>query len=169
YVCFGHGAVPSRTYPIELYERFLTYVRDRYNGANWHALPREIAARSRPQNAPPRGDWSRNGSQKTRTSCPSPSTRNRLAGKRAAVVLYSYYAWDPRPRRAAEALLHQGMEVDVLCLRRSHTLPTQEQLNGVNVFRIPLKRRRHGKTTYAIQYSAFFIASFILLTLRSLR
>ena len=39
-----------------------------------------------------------------------------LLGKRAAVVLYSTYPSDPRPRRAAEALVEEGMVVDLICL-----------------------------------------------------
>jgi predicted glycosyltransferase len=31
------------TYPVDLYQRFLEYVRSRYSGAYWHALPREVA------------------------------------------------------------------------------------------------------------------------------
>lgn len=31
-------------YPVELYKQFLEYVRSRYSGQYWHALPREVAA-----------------------------------------------------------------------------------------------------------------------------
>ncbi len=33
----------------------------------------------------------------------------RLAGKKAGMVVFSLYPADPRPRRAAEALLKEGM------------------------------------------------------------
>jgi len=44
-----------------------------------------------------------------------------------------------------------------------------ENLNGVNIFRIPLKRRRAGKSVYIFQYAWFWMASFFLLTMWSLK
>jgi glycosyltransferase involved in cell wall biosynthesis len=41
--------------------------------------------------------------------------------------------------------------------------------NGVNIRRLPLKRRRGGPTAYLLQYSAFILSTFVLLTLRSMR
>ena len=37
-------------------------------------------------------------------------------------------------------------------------------INGVHIHRIPLKRRRAGKLTYAFQYFSFLVSSFLLLT-----
>lgn len=87
-----------------------------------------------------------------------------LRGKRAAVVLYSYYANDPRPRRETEALQLAGMDVDVICLRKDSSEPALEVLNGVHIHRIPLKRRRAGKLTYVIQYFSFLVSAFMLLS-----
>jgi glycosyltransferase involved in cell wall biosynthesis len=91
-----------------------------------------------------------------------------LPGKRAAVVVFSHYPSDPRPRRAAEALVQQGMSVDVICLKHSQDDPTREVFNGVNILRVPLQRQRGGKFTYMFQYSAFILISFLLLATRSL-
>ena len=88
---------------------------------------------------------------------------------RAAVVLYSNYASDPRPRREAEALRRAGMEVDVICLRQNRSTPWHEEINGINVFHLPLKRRRSTKATYALQYAWFLISSFFLLSAWSLK
>lgn len=42
YMAFN-GRKPGRNeYPAELYKQFLDYVRTRYNGAYWNALPREL-------------------------------------------------------------------------------------------------------------------------------
>lgn len=87
---------------------------------------------------------------------------------RAAVVLYSYYLRDPRPRREAEALVNAGWEVEVFCLRRTPNLPWHERIRGVDVFRFPMKRRRVGKFTYALQYGSFLLAAFVFLASRSL-
>lgn len=93
----------------------------------------------------------------------------RLRGKRAAVILFSHYPSDPRPRRAAEALVTEGVEVDLLCLQEDQEQPRHEVVNGVNVFRSPLKRKRAGKLQYVVQYSSFILISSAFLTLRFLR
>ncbi|HET7625803.1 MAG TPA: glycosyltransferase, partial [Verrucomicrobiae bacterium] len=92
----------------------------------------------------------------------------RLHGKRVAVVLFSHYPADPRPRRAAEALAREGAEIDFLCLRGNPTEARREISNGMNIFRVPLKRRRGGKLAYLFQYSAFISAAFAFLARRSL-
>jgi hypothetical protein len=89
-------------------------------------------------------------------------------GKRVAVVVFSPYPADPRPRRAAEALAQLGLEVDVICVRENGREPLRETFNGVQVFRVPLRRRRGGAIGYVYQYAAFIAASFALLSARSL-
>jgi glycosyltransferase involved in cell wall biosynthesis len=103
----------------------------------------------------------------------TPPPRNRLQGesglraKRAAAVVFSYYPTDPRPRRAAEALVREGMNVDVICLQENETDPRREQVNGVDVFRVPLRRRRGGSLGYVGQYATFLLSSLAILTARS--
>lgn len=92
-----------------------------------------------------------------------------LRGQRAAVLLFSYYPSDPRPRRAAEALVHEGMHVELICLQSSKDEPTRETFNGVDILRIPLKRRRGGASAYLFQYSVFIVSALFLLAVRSLR
>jgi len=89
-------------------------------------------------------------------------------GRRAAVLLFSHYPADPRPRRAAEALAAEGMAIDVICLQESPTDARHERINGVNVFRVPLKRHRGSKMSYVGQYSAFILTAFVCLACRSL-
>lgn len=84
------------------------------------------------------------------------------------MLLFSYYPSDPRPRRAAEALVSEGMHVELICLRASKDEPTRETFNGVDIFRLPLKRRRGGPSAYLVQYSVFILSTFGLLALRSL-
>ena len=90
-----------------------------------------------------------------------------LRGKRVAVVVFSHYPSDPRPRRAAEVLVQSGMDVEVICLRQDKEEPRREIFNGVSIRRISLKRRRGGKFSYLFQYSAFLLASFVILAFRS--
>jgi len=45
YMTFPDGSgEKAAEYPVELYRQFLEYVRSRYSGQYWHALPREVAA-----------------------------------------------------------------------------------------------------------------------------
>jgi glycosyltransferase involved in cell wall biosynthesis len=101
------------------------------------------------------------------TISPLPSSPQ-LSGKRVAVVLYSSYPADPRPRRAAEALIEEGASVEVICLMESEEEEAHECFNGVQVTRIPLRRRRGGKFCYARQYASFIFLAGIILTRRAI-
>ena len=89
-----------------------------------------------------------------------------LKGKRVGIVVLSTYPRDPRPRRTADALLRQGMNVDYICVTDGKT-PWHEKNKGMNLFRIPMEHQRGGKFSYAYQYSAFIAASAVILALRS--
>lgn len=91
-----------------------------------------------------------------------------LEGKRAGMVTYSAYPADPRPRRAVESLLKQGMSVDLICLADDEH-PRREQSGKLRIWRIPIQHRRGGKLSYAWQYSAFIFSSAIILAVQSLR
>jgi glycosyltransferase involved in cell wall biosynthesis len=100
---------------------------------------------------------------------PSAAPGSGLRGKRAAVLLFAHYPYDPRPRRAAEALAGEGMHVEVFCLKASKDEPGRETFNGVDIWRLPLKRRRGGRFAYLLQYAVFIVSAFVFLSLRSLR
>jgi glycosyltransferase involved in cell wall biosynthesis len=160
YMSFDGSPQSATEYPVALYGEFLTYLKSRYAGECWHALPNEVArhvVRIRSS-----GKSVRKGnllmSDKTR----------RLRGKRVAVLLFSYYPADPRPRRAAEALAAHGAHVDLICLRDGNGEAARETYGNINVTRVPLKRERGGKLGYVRQYVAFVLTSFFYLTSRSL-
>jgi len=90
------------------------------------------------------------------------------AAKVASVVFSSYPA-DPRPRRAAEALIREGMHVDVICLRDDRDQAAAAVIDGVHVTRLALKRSRSGKLTYLWQYGWFILVSAFILARRTLR
>ena len=46
---------------------------------------------------------------------PAVTAGSGLRGKRVGMVVFSSYPADPRPRRAAEALLKEGMQLDLIC------------------------------------------------------
>ena len=110
----------------------------------------------------------------TQPTDPTPSAQptiraasSRLQGKRVAMVMFSDFPGDPRPRRAISALLRKGMQIDLVCLEDGNS-PRREILNGINIFRIPLKHRRGGKVPYIYNYAAFILISSVICALRSL-
>lgn len=100
---------------------------------------------------------------------PARLSAQHLSGKRVAMVLFSFYPDDPRPRRAAEALVACGMHVDLVCLREYSTDRKSDVWNGVRIRRVPMTRRRGGALGYLWQYAAFLLMSSSIVGLRSLR
>lgn len=88
--------------------------------------------------------------------------------KRIAMVVLSSYPIDVRVRREAEALCDAGAEIDVLCITQRGEL-TKENVNGINVLRLNLKRYRASKLRYLLEYALFFSWSFLKLTYLELR
>ena len=82
--------------------------------------------------------------------------------KRVCTVVQSYYLRDPRVRREAEALADKGYEVDVICLRDKGE-PSRETVKGVNIYRVPLARRRATPARYIFEYAFFFCATALVL------
>ncbi len=161
YMAFGDGRQKSTEYPVELYARFLRHVREKFKGQYWHVLPREVARHALQARGgeEPSADHSAGALPKLR----------RLRGRHGAVLLFSHYPADPRPRRAAEALAAEGVTIDVICLCDGDREPGEEKFGNINVVRVPLKRHRAGKISYVGQYSAFILSCFAHLLLRSFR
>lgn len=90
-----------------------------------------------------------------------------LVGKRMAVVSFSPFPGDPRPRRAAEAFRSAGMAVDVICLAEDGR-PGKESFNGIAIDRVSIRKSRGSKLAYLWQYCAFIAVTFFKLTARSL-
>ena len=97
-------------------------------------------------------------------SSPEPSPV--LKGKKAAIVVFSFFPSDPRPARAAFALAEAGMKVDYFCLARPGQA-LSETVSGVNVTRFKLDKKRGNKLYYIFQYLVFLIASFFFVSKRS--
>lgn len=176
YMSFSKTRPDMGEYPVGFYRSFLEHIRSEYAGQYWHALPSEVASFiSRAKTPAPTPNYPRivpnlNGAGQSSSEHLTPAIRTRqLQGKRAAVLLFSYYPDDPRPRRAAEALVAEGVMVDLLCLQKTKSEPRRETINGINIFRVPLRRRRRGKGRYIGQYSLFILRSFFFLAVRSIR
>jgi glycosyltransferase involved in cell wall biosynthesis len=82
-----------------------------------------------------------------------------------AVVSFSAFPGDPRPRRAAEAFAEAGMSVEVICLKDAGA-PKSDTFKGIQIDRIGIEKSRHSKLGYVLQYCLFILIAFIMLTLR---
>ncbi len=90
---------------------------------------------------------------------------------RHAMVVHAYYPLgETRVEREAQALLEQGIQVDVICLRDAGERPV-EWVDGVQVFRLPVRRsKRRGFAIQLLEYLAFFtLASIRLIGLTARR
>ena len=159
YMSFGRSRQHRTDYPAELYREFLAYAKAKYADQYWHALPKDVARyvnhiRSSQTTRRENGDL-------------TPVHNRKLFGRRAAVLLFSHYPADPRPRRAAEALASQGVDIDLICLRDNGEL-ARETYGRINVTRLPVKHQRGGKLGYVRQYAAFLLTCFLYLASRSL-
>lgn len=88
-----------------------------------------------------------------------------LSGRRCAMVVYSEFPFDPRPRRAIEALVAAGMHIDLICTGAKRT----EHFDGLTVTRIPLEHKRSGVLAYAYEYLSFLFLSGFIQGWRTLR
>ena len=84
-----------------------------------------------------------------------------------AVVSFSNFPGDPRPRRAAETFAHAGMNVDVICLMEDGS-PQRDTFKGIEIDRIAIKKNRSSKLNYMLQYCLFILIAFAKLAVRSL-
>jgi glycosyltransferase involved in cell wall biosynthesis len=187
YMAFNGAAPKAVEYPLDFYRHLLRHIQSCYDGAYWNALPKDVAAYVADTRAKKSAQMaSRNllTAREPALHCeiapapleptlvsvyePPALLRKRFTNHRAAVLLFSEFPSDPRPRRAAEALAREGMIVDVISLGGNENEPRKETLDGINIWRVPLRRRRGGKLAYVWQYSAFIAVSWALLGLRSI-
>ncbi len=82
-----------------------------------------------------------------------------------AVVSFSSFPGDPRPRRAAEAFMDAGMDVEVICLA-DPGVPKKDTFKRIKIDRIGIEKLRNSKLGYVFQYCAFILVVFAMLTLR---
>ena len=164
YIEFPGDSIARDLFPSRLFEDLLRKVSAEYRGQYWNPKPRELAA------------WYSQtlsvGESKPSISLQSnpvlEGKKVALEGSRAAVVLYSYYPSDPRPRRAAESMIEAGMSVDLFCLRETKSESKRQTINGVKVRRLPMARKRGKKFAYVLQYMRFSITCLLNLARHTL-
>jgi glycosyltransferase involved in cell wall biosynthesis len=81
------------------------------------------------------------------------------------MIVHAHYPLgETRVQRQAEALLDNGIEVDIICLRGSQEEPTGV-VNGATVYRLPVARH-YGEMSYSqqlMEYLRFFWAAMLAL------
>ncbi|HEX5131980.1 MAG TPA: glycosyltransferase family 4 protein [Candidatus Krumholzibacteria bacterium] len=80
-----------------------------------------------------------------------------------AIVRHSYYPSELNVKREAEALRDAGFAVHVICLR-GRDEAKREDVEGVNVHRLPIGHERGKILRYLWEYNAFFVLAAIRLT-----
>ena len=139
----------SPSYPVALYEEFLTYVRTKYGDHCWHALPREVAAFCRER----------------RFAHPTPAQR------RVCMLAYTFYESDNRVMRYSQALTERGDSVDAICLKSNQAHPDLENVGGVRVSRVQCRDQKNQmkKLDFLIPILLFWFRSSLRLTLNHLK
>jgi glycosyltransferase involved in cell wall biosynthesis len=170
YLRFDDQKANGRTFPVAHYIRLLETAARRRDAA-WAVLPCDLARWFSTQSItggpsvkfPARASGATAGQENG-----SEPERRSLAGRRVAVLLYSSYPSDSRPRRAAEAMAAAGAEVELLALQEAQRAAPTESIRGVDVTRAPLVQRRGGLVRYLYQYGFFFIWCFFTMAWRSM-
>ncbi len=142
YMCF-EGSPAREEFPVRLYEQFLTYIRQRYEGAFWSATPGQTA----------------------RYYCEKVPAPFRNTRRRICMLTYSIYETDNRVRRYAETLARRGDCVDVIALSAGPVPSGPEIMNGVTVYRVQQRKRNERRMwTYLWRLVRFLFTSSVFLT-----
>jgi glycosyltransferase involved in cell wall biosynthesis len=82
------------------------------------------------------------------------------------MVVHAFYpVREPRVEREARALVDQGYEVDVICLRGAGE-PARTEEHGVSIYRMPMNRHRgRGIGFQLLEYLTFFVMAAVKLTM----
>lgn len=88
--------------------------------------------------------------------------------KKICCVAHHHYTVHAHLKRNLETLVISGYSVDIICLK-SKEEKFKETLNGVNVYRIPVKHQRRGFIRYLFEYAISFILFSTILTYLYLR
>lgn len=84
------------------------------------------------------------------------------------MLVLAYYENDARVRRYAESLAKDGSRVEVIALRAPGK-PAREMLEGVEIRRVPMARRRGGLIQTLLEYLFFFFWATIWVSRSTLR
>jgi len=136
-----NGCSHYEKYPVKYYVDFLKYVKTKYEGQYWYALPKDMAR-----------FWKMNYASSNKIT----ERKNKI---KVCMLAYSFYTNDARVRRYAETLASRGDHVDILALRNKNE-KSYEILNGVHVYRIQERTRdEQRKFDYLFKIMKFVFTS----------
>lgn len=140
YASFGERSLGETEFPAEHYRELLKYIKEKYEGAYWHALPRDVSSYCEPIR-------------------PMKSTRT---PKRVCMLAYTFYDSDNRVMRYTEALARRGDTVDVVALRHEDEKQPPVTEGNITVHRIQQRLlNEKGKLSYLIRLMRFCLGSAI--------
>lgn len=93
--------------------------------------------------------------------------RLHLVGRKIGMVVNSQYPADPRPRRAAEALLSEGAQIDLICAADAKS-PWREKCGALDITRLPIRNSRGGALAYGCEYATFILLSAAIFAWRTI-
>jgi glycosyltransferase involved in cell wall biosynthesis len=136
-------------YPAQRYREFLGYVKARYHGEYWRALPKEMASfceAFRP-------------------------TRATHKLKRICMLAYSHYESDSRIVRYSKTLTQRGDSVDVVAYGVEREPLGERDVDGVKLFKIQrrLKTKNTSPLSHLLPLLKFFVLSGVLVTRKHFR
>jgi glycosyltransferase involved in cell wall biosynthesis len=141
YMCFN-GTPARDEYPVARYEELFQHLREKYEGAFWPALPRDVS----------------------RFYCASVPVKSRNTRKKICMLAYTCYEADNRVRRYAETLARRGDQVDVIALTGASSMKPVEEIQGVTVYRIQHREfNEPHKWSYAWRLFRFLLRSSIFM------
>jgi len=146
YMSFEESPLSYDKYSYQYYVEFLEYIKTTYKDKYWHALPKDLA------------------------DIKGITNYNKVINILKAnigMVVFSYFPFDPRVRREAEALANEGYNIDILCLKGPHQKEF-EKYKDMNIYHLPIQRNRGSFLQYIREYVTFFVKSFIKLSRLSL-
>jgi len=82
---------------------------------------------------------------------------------RIAMIAYTLYAFDPRVKRAAEALAESGHQVDVFAVSHDGTKASGDG-GPLRIRLLRMQKKQTGLARYAFEYGAFFSWAFVLVS-----
>lgn len=90
--------------------------------------------------------------------------------KNHCMIVHAYYPLgETRVEREALALVDQGFNVDVICLRDENE-DGSERVKGIQIYRMPVRRHKDkGAFIQLLEYLLFFLYSFVFVTWQHFR